>query len=142
MSQIQQILSQLLAPEYLAAYHSGKSFDEIYEDPGAFQYDKAGFTLSYNGLSARIFWSDITQINAFKTDLENIDRIEMEIHCGDDIFTIQEELPGWFQFVRQTKAVFPDIPQDWDIRIMNPPFAANFTTLYDQEAKPGPRVQG
>jgi hypothetical protein len=115
--------------------NSGKTFDEQYEELGAFQYDEDGFTISYEEITKRLRWNDITQLNVYKVDQITIDRIEMEIVYGDKAFSISEELPGWYQFVLKTKKVFPSIPQDWDIVIIHPAFATNFRTIYEKSTR-------
>lgn len=56
----------------------------------------------------------------------------MEIVRGEKYFVISEELPGWFQFVKKTKEIFPIIPKDWDLNIIHPAFQTNFTTIYSK----------
>lgn len=111
------------------------TFDEMYKELGVFEYDDTGFTIHYEDFTKRLAWSDITQINVYKVDQLTIDRIDMEIVYGEKAFTINEELPGWYQFVLKTKEIFPRIPKDWDVKIIQPAFATNYTTIYDK-AKP------
>ena len=56
----------------------------------------------------------------------------MEIVYGHKSFTISEELPGWYQFILKTKEIFPTIPKDWDIQIIQPAFATNYATIYER----------
>ena len=133
MSWIKNLFSKASPKRHKTNSNSGKSFDEVYQDPGAFQYDKDGFTITYEDFTKRINWDEITQLNVFKVDQLTIDRIDMEIVYGDKSFTISEELPGWFQFVLKTKEVFPTIPKDWDMTIIQPAFATNYKTIYDKE---------
>lgn len=132
MNWIRKILSELSPKRHLTNSNSGKTFDEMYNDLGAFQYDETGFTIQYEDFTKKLGWADITQLNVYKVDQFTIDRIDMEIVYGDKTFTISEELPGWYQFVLKTKEVFPTIPKDWDINIIQPPFATNYTTIYDK----------
>jgi hypothetical protein len=46
--------------------------------------------------------------------------------------TITEETPGWYQFVEETKRVFPSIPKNWDSEITQPAFETNLIVLYDR----------
>ena len=117
--------------------NSGKSFEEQYQDLGAFEYDADGFTIKYEDFTKRLSWDEITQINVYKIDQMTIDRIDMEIVCGDKCFSISEELPGWYQFVLKTKEVFPTIPKDWDLAIIHPAFATNYRTIYENKINPG-----
>ena len=105
----------------------------MYNDSGVFQYDQEGFSISYEDFIKRINWADITQLNAYKVDLFTTDRVDLEIVYGDKAFSINEELPGWYQFVIKTKEIFPTIPKDWDTKIIHPPFETNYTTIYKRE---------
>jgi hypothetical protein len=57
----------------------------------------------------------------------------MEIVCGKNSFSVNEETPGWFQLVIKLKEIFESIPKDWEVNITQPPFATNFTTIYKRE---------
>jgi hypothetical protein len=111
--------------------NSGKTFDELYNELGAFDYDESGFTINYENFTKRIAWDDITQLNVYKVDQFTVDRIDMEIVYGGKALTISEELPGWYQFVLKTKEIFPTIPKNWDTEIIPPAFSTNYATIYD-----------
>lgn len=133
MNWLIKLFSKLSSNKHLTNINSGKSFPEMYDDLGVFQYDREGFTISYEDFTKRINWADITQLNAYKVDLFTTDRVDLEIVYGDKAFSISEELPGWYQFVIKTKEVFPTIPKDWDTEIIHPPFETNYTTIYERD---------
>ena len=99
---------------------------------GVFQYDADGFTITYEGFTTQVRWDNITQLNVYKLDKLTVDEMWMDIVHGDRCFSVNEELPGWYQFVIKTKEVFPSIPKDWDITIIHPAFATNFRTIYER----------
>ena len=132
MTWLTKILSKAFPARHMKNSNSGKTFDEMYEELGVFEYDEKGFTIIYEDIAKRIDWTEITQINVYKVDKITIDRIDMEIVCSDICFSISEELPGWYQFVLKTKNVFPTIPKDWDVKIIQPAFETNYTTIYDR----------
>ncbi len=109
-----------------------KSFEENYADLGMFEYSEKGFKFTSNDCEKFINWSDIKQINAYKKDVYVYDLVVMEIVIGENILTINEETPGWFQLIIKLKEVFQDIPKDWDIKIIQPAFAENFTNIYNR----------
>lgn len=111
-------------------YSSGKTWDELQIDLGSFKYSSDGFTLTYVDFTLTLNWCDITEINVYKRDLMTIDEICMQIVYGDKQIEISEKLPGWYQFVTRTKIIFPTIPKDWDLEVMQPPFATNYKTIY------------
>ena len=109
-----------------------KSFEEIYVDLGMFEYNEKGFKFTLSDCEKLINWSDIEQINAFKKDVYVYDLVVMEIVIGENILTINEETPGWFQLIIKLKEIFHDIPEDWQIKITQPAFAENFTNIYNR----------
>jgi hypothetical protein len=109
-----------------------KSFNELYNELGAFEYNGRGFILHYGDFEKKVEWDNITQLNVYKVDLMTTDRIDMEIVCGGSRFSIHEEIPGWYQFIIKTKEVFPTIPKEWDVDIMFPAFATNYRTIYEK----------
>lgn len=132
MTWVTKILSRAFPKPHLTNSNSGKTFEEIENDLGAFQYDELGFTITYEDFTKRLEWTDITQLNVYKVDQMTIDRIDMEIVYGDKTFSISEEFPGWYQFVLRTKEMFPTIPKDWDDSVVQPPFAINYRTIYNK----------
>lgn len=132
MSWFEDLISKIFPNSYENNFESRKSFDEIYNDMGGFQYDIDGFCITYKEFSKKVKWDEITQLIAYKRDQITIDRIELEIVYGDKAFMISEDLPGWHQFVIKTKEVYPTIPIDWDVKIIQPAFETNMTTIYDK----------
>lgn len=133
MNLLKYFVSRLFSRALNPVHTQKMAFEKIFKDLGAYKYEMDGFTFTYNKTVKKINWEDITQINVFKTDRFTEDRIEMEIIYGADILTTTEDIPGWFQFVIKLKEVFPTIPKDWDINIIKPPFAENYTTIYRKQ---------
>ena len=113
--------------------NSDKSFEEKYNDLGAFEYHDDGFTIAFDGFVKTLKWNEITEMNAYKADMFTTDRIEVEIVYGDKAFSISEDLPGWYQFVEKIKNIFDTIPKDWDTKIVQPAFATNWTNIYKSD---------
>lgn len=110
-----------------------RNFEEIYSDLGIFEYFEDGFKITNKDFEKTIKWSEIDQINAYKKDLYAYDLVVMEIVCGEKALSINEESPGWFQFILKLKEVFETIPNDWEINITQPAFAENYTVLYEKK---------
>lgn len=130
MNLFAKILSIFSPDKIITNIHAENSFTKNLNDKGVFEYHENGFTVCYKDFSKELAWDDITQINVFKTDMITIDRVDMEIVYGDKAFTISEDLPGWYLFVTKIKEIFPSIPLDWDITIVQPAFARNYKTIY------------
>ncbi len=109
---------------------SGKNFEGQKADLGAFQYTKEGFTYTRGDFTKTLKWSEITELNVYKKDLMTIDEVRMKIVYGEKYIEISEEVPGWYQFVSRTKEIFPTIPKQWDIEIIQRPFETNNKTIY------------
>ena len=130
-------LSELLRNRADRASEGRNTFDEIFQDLGIFKYATLGFTVESKDFLASIKWADIEEINVYKSDLLTTDRIDMEIVYLDRILTINEELPGWYQFVIKLNENFPEIPRDWDTEIVFPAFATNYRTIYSRQSNTG-----
>ncbi len=135
MKWLRKIKRFFATPHHIKNSNSGKSFDEIYEDTGVFEYKADGCKINYEGFQLDLKWEDITQIDVYKFDPGIYDQVEMRIVHNNEGFVITEELPGWFQFILKTKEIFPSIPKGWDIEIIQPPFSANYRTIYRKEAQ-------
>lgn len=107
-------------------------FDVIYNDLGIFSYSDDGFTITLENAARSIKWSAIERITAYKRDLMTYDLVCMDITYDNRMLTIHEEQPGWYQFIRKTKIVFPEIPESWDVDIVLPAFETNWKVLYQR----------
>ncbi len=130
MNFLQKIITAFRPRRHITNSNWGKTFEEKYYETGVFSYDETGFTISYEDINKTIRWKDIIELNAYKTDLLTIDRIDLEIIYEGKCITISEDLPGWYLFVRKTKEVFSEIDKNWENQIVHPAFERNYTTIY------------
>jgi len=100
-------------------------------------FDSGGFSVHHESSATTIKWTEISKICAFKTDQITIDRIDAQILCTSGVVSIHEHLPGWTTFVEKSKEALEAIPGDWELEIIQPPFASNFTTIYEQSSHHG-----
>lgn len=111
-------------------------FNGIFSDPGIFTYFNDGFEVIVDGQRRRINWQNVVGMVGYKRDLFAIDCICLDIFCeGHTPFAINERTPGWFQFLKRSKAVFNQISEDWEINIAIPPFEPNLTLVYDRQSR-------
>ena len=108
-------------------------WQQLQEDPGQIIYEEDGFRYPFRGRDEKLKYSDIERITGYKLDLMATDEICMDIVAGEWKFTFSESLPGWCQLLTRLKAAFPSIPDNWDREIIRPPFATNFTVLFERE---------
>ena len=95
------------------------------------QVDNAGLTISVKKQESRIEWGEVKSLVAFKVNKLTYDSICLQIDYGQNISIVAlEETEGWESLVKGVKANFPSVNSTWDIDIIQPPFAENFTVLY------------
>jgi len=102
-------------------------------ESGVFSYQEDGFSYTINKIVEKIKWMEIESLVAYKADLLTVDEIRMDISYNNLLLTITEETPGWEKFILKTTAIFPGIPVNWELQIMQPPFATNLIELYQKE---------
>jgi len=130
MASIKNFFSKLFGKTEAAG--PDESFQKIWDDAGVFEYEEDGFKITDEDFYIHIKWNEIDKIAAYKKDLFAVDLIVMEISHNEKHLTLNEEMPGWFQFVLKTKEIFSEIPKDWDVEIMHPAFEENYTVLYSK----------
>ena len=134
MGFFKNIFSKLKQKLPVTNFDQNKSHKEIYDDLGAFTYEKESFILKYEDYSREIRWDEIETINVYKKDQIVYDRIDMEIYFLDKMIKISEDLPSWYQFVEKSKKELPKLDENWDFDIIQPPFAVNYTTIYQKKS--------
>ena len=98
-----------------------------------FAYSSDGFSYLSFGEPVKIKWLDIESIIAYKEDLVTVDEIRMTIVYNNLQLSVTEETPGWEKFILKIKSIFPGIPPNWDLEIVQPPFATNEIVLYKND---------
>lgn len=111
-------------------------FEKRLNSVGIFTYYNDSFEAKFPAGSKKYNWADIVKIIAYKVDLIAVDEIVIEVHFLNNLmFTITEETDGYYQFMTRCRHVFPEIPADWEAKIVLPPFARNETVLVDRPAQ-------
>lgn len=106
----------------------------LQQDMGEFVFEEDGFRYPFKERDEKLKYSDIDRISGYKLDLMTTDEICMDIFVGEWKITFSESDRGWYQLQTRLKTAFPSIPDNWDVQIMQPPFATTFTVLYEREA--------
>jgi hypothetical protein len=114
-------------------------WQRLQEDLGEFVYEEDGFSYPFKEHAGKLPWSEIERIVAYKLDQMTTDEICLDISTNGWKITYSESVPGWYQFVAKLKQAFPAIPDNWDGQIMQPPFATNYTVLYEREERRMPK---
>jgi hypothetical protein len=105
--------------------HLGRAIDVCGINSGS-------FTIQYKHVGKVLNWSDVSEIFAFNADLITTDQIGLEIICEGTSYFIDEDLPGWSQFVENSKAVLIGISHEWESNIIQPPLTQNRLIIYSR----------
>jgi hypothetical protein len=79
-------------------------------------------------------WDDISRVAAFKRDCFSVDMICISLSDGTWEIEVNEDLEGWkalLNALAQNVSNFPPYEQ-WFMQIAQPPFATNFTLIYQR----------
>lgn len=118
-----------------------KDFLEIYNYDGIFEYNDFGFLVQTNKAKENLNWNQIYLMLGYKKDLFAIDLICLDIYYDrNKVFVINEETPGWFNFLKHSKNIFPEIEKDWEINISKPAFEKKLTVVYDCQKRELPEI--
>lgn len=102
-------------------------------------FDGEGFTvLEESEIRARVSWSQIIEIFAYKMDLFTVDEICIGFRLDESgtHYWVSEEFLGYKEFIEQLRISFPGIREDWFAEVAFPAFIENRTTLWGQPWKP------
>jgi hypothetical protein len=116
-----------------------QKFQQQLHDPGEFVYEEDGFIYVLRRGIEKIHWASIERLAAYKLDLMTMDEVCLDIIWDGRKLMITEETPGWYVFIEKLNATFPYIPEDWDWAVVKPPFATNWTVLYEREDRKMPK---
>ena len=108
-------------------------WQRLQADMGKFIYEEEGIVYPFTDGTQKIKWTEIERIAGYKADLMTTDEIRMDIQWKGLSWTLTEETPGWYQLLKRLAVAFPSIPEGWDWDIVQPPFATNYTVLYERE---------
>ena len=75
-------------------------------------------------------WLEIEEVSTYKIDLLTYDEIVIDIKCKDIKFTIDEDSKFWNEMVSNLCLFFPMIDNKWYGNVAQPPFASNYTIIY------------
>jgi hypothetical protein len=108
--------------------------DKLREEMGGFIFEADGFRYPFKEGVDKFNWSDVVRIVAYKLDRMTTDEICLDLISNDWQATYTEMTPGWYQFLEKLESAFPTIAPDWDAKIALPPFATNYTVLWERGA--------
>jgi len=109
-------------------------FQKRYDDLGAFEYLDNGFVATTEEEELALNWSELNTIVAYKEDLYTYDVVGLEIFTTNgQSFRINEDTPGWYQFIERLGTTFTSIDKDWQTKVSIPAFETNLTLLYDKK---------
>lgn len=77
-------------------------------------------------------WGEVVSVFAFKRDVFAYDLICFVFKTGERFVELREDMEGWDALIDALPAYLSGAPgeADWWNKIVQPPFATNWTTLY------------
>jgi hypothetical protein len=118
-----------------------KEFLKFYNDDGIFEYNESGFLVQTDKSKEYLNWNQIYLMLGYKKDLFAIDLICLDVYYDrNKVFAINEETPGWFNFLKYSKNIFPEIEKNWELNISNPAFERKLTVIYDSKGRELPEI--
>jgi hypothetical protein len=100
--------------------------------------DESGFTVvEHDKTLARVAWSEILEIFAYKEDRFTFDDICLGFRVGEDgtFWMVSEDFVGYKELVAELERRFSGIRTDWFSDVAFPAFVPNRTTLWGQKWK-------
>jgi len=100
------------------------------------EIDTAGFRiLEAERICARVEWSKVLEVFAYKEDLWDYDEILVgfRIHEDGTIAAVSEECAGYQALLDSLGQFLPGIRTDWFSEVAFPAFALNMTTLWTKQ---------
>ncbi len=135
-------LSRLLNPKNVFLKPEGQRAQEYRKldierrlnDNGIFEFNRNGFRVELDKNTKEYNWNEVLALFGYKKDLYSIDCICVDVFTKDGkVFSVNEDTPGWYQFLKQSKMNLNGIPPNWEIEIAVPAFETKLTLLYDFE---------
>ena len=77
-------------------------------------------------------WTTVDRVETYKVDLFATDCICLLFVSGDEAVEVSEDWIGFNALFESIKVHFPTIKDDWFGTVMQPPFEANRTVLFDR----------
>lgn len=97
------------------------------------QWGEDGFSYVVDSrVKASHTWDAVLAIHAWKDDLWTTDTICLALFVEDSNMTVCEETIGFRDFARFVGEKFMLSDPEWLTNIVQPPFAKNYTVLYDR----------
>jgi hypothetical protein len=91
-----------------------------------------GFIVNYNGEITQFEWNEIDKLIGFKFDRLIIDEICLNIEAEYKTAITTEDFIGWRNFMNELLKNFPEIDENWEGIIAQPPFKRNETILFNK----------
>ena len=109
-----------------------RKMELTFADAGAFSYTEKGFAVTQKDQTNNFLWEEIDSVLVYKKDLFNVDQLNMELFLksGSQLH-LTEETPGFYQFLDRIKQTFPSIDNEFEAKLIFPPFETNLALIYD-----------
>jgi len=81
-------------------------------------------------------WREVKRVFTYKVDCCSYDVIWLafETYDSERVVHVSEDAEDFSELMQALGRVFPEIDPEWYIKVMQPPFAENFTILFERRA--------
>ncbi|MGD0547185.1 MAG: hypothetical protein ABR991_05085 [Terracidiphilus sp.] len=102
--------------------------------------DQTGATVTYSYEDGsvdkdEVKWRDVNWAAAYKKDCWSVDQIRIEVFADKGGIIVTENMEGWEAMIDALPSHLPGSMKrtDWWEKVVQPPFATNWTTLYTRK---------
>jgi hypothetical protein len=96
--------------------------------------DDGFITRKDDGFVEKVYWQEIKAIYTYKVDCYGYDTIWLAFEREEkEEVHVPEDAKPFSDFMTAVNQAFPNINAEWYFDVMQPPFAENFTVLFERE---------
>tara|TARA_R110000868_G_scaffold385339_3_gene653190 strand:+ start:554 stop:1090 length:537 start_codon:yes stop_codon:yes gene_type:complete len=93
---------------------------------------KNGFLINYDGEITQYHWTEIEKLTGFLFGRITYDDVCLQIESENKTSVISEEFDGWRMFMTELYKRIPELDEEWERIMYNPPFERKETILYNR----------
>tara|TARA_B110000114_G_C14709570_1_gene244749 strand:- start:15 stop:359 length:345 start_codon:yes stop_codon:yes gene_type:complete len=98
---------------------------------------KNGFQVNFDEEITQFKWSEIEKLTGFLFGQITYDDVCLRIESENKTSIISEEFQGWRNFMNELYKQIPELNEEWERIMYNPPFERKETELYNRNKNVG-----
>ena len=96
-----------------------------------------GFQVNLDGKITQFQWTEIEKLTGFLFGRITYDDVCLQIESENETAVISEEFDGWRMFMTELYKQIPELNEEWERIMYNPPFERKETELYKRNKNVG-----